>query len=119
MSPIKEHLTAERTQLTTELKQDRSEKVEEYFKDDIPEYNQHVEVPEQSNELSELKPNTYRSPKSARSDKSITYEDIDRAVRKIQAQTRAMLAWRSFRTSLYRLILLKAIVETKVHKESM
>ena len=39
------------------------------------------------------------------------------AARKIQRQARVMLARNNFRVALYKLILLKNIVDTKVHKE--
>jgi hypothetical protein len=44
---------------------------------------------------------------------------IDKAATKIQRAARKMLARKHFRISLYKLMLLKNIVENKVHKEKM
>ena len=44
-------------------------------------------------------------------------EKYSSAARKIQRQARVMLARNNFRVALYKLILLKNIVDTKVHKE--
>ena len=44
---------------------------------------------------------------------------IEKSVVKIQAAARKMLARKRFRLSLYKLMLLKNIVENKVHKEKM
>ena len=52
-------------------------------------------------------------------DREITYDDIFNSIVKIQRQARVYLNCRRFRTSLYKLILLKNIIETKVHKEKM
>ena len=49
----------------------------------------------------------------------ITFEDVENAILLIQRQSRVFLNCRRFRQSLYRLILLKNIVETKVHKENL
>ena len=44
---------------------------------------------------------------------------IERSVVKIQAAVRKMLARKRFRLSLYKLMLLKNLIENKVHKEKM
>jgi hypothetical protein len=44
---------------------------------------------------------------------------MDQAATKIQRAARKMLARKYFRLSLYKLMLLKNIVENKVHKEKM
>lgn len=60
---------------------------------------------------------------SDRSNAEIVFVDIQtkdhRAATKIQRQAKVYLAYRRFRIALYKLILLKNIVETKVHKETM
>jgi hypothetical protein len=45
--------------------------------------------------------------------------DLDKSAIKIQRAARLMLDKIRFRTSLYKLILLRNIVENKVHKEKM
>ena len=59
------------------------------------------------------------SKKAVDPDREITYDDIYNAIVKIQRQARVYLNCRMFRTSLYKLVLLKNIIETKVHKEKM
>ena len=49
----------------------------------------------------------------------ITFEDVEDAILKIQRQSRVYLSCRRFRQCLYRLILLKNIIESKVNKEQM
>lgn len=44
---------------------------------------------------------------------------IERSVIKIQAAVRKMLSRKRFRLSLYKLMLLKNLIENKVHKEKM
>lgn len=44
---------------------------------------------------------------------------LERAATIIQGQARVMLARKNFRMSLYKLILLKNLVDNKVHKEKM
>lgn len=60
------------------------------------------------------------------SDYQIDEEDLDfsdpvfeLAAIKIQRQARVMIARNNFRVSLYKLILLKNILDTKLHKEKM
>lgn len=57
----------------------------------------------------------------AESDYELDYSDekFGRAAVVIQRQARVMIARNNFRVALYKLILLKNIVETKVHKERM
>ena len=46
-------------------------------------------------------------------------EKYVKAAQVIQRQARVMIARNNFRVALYRLILLKNIVDTKIHKERM
>ena len=56
---------------------------------------------------------------NARPPKVEVEDPIERAVIKIQGCVRKMLSRKHFRLSLYKLMLLKNIVENKVHKEKM
>ena len=44
---------------------------------------------------------------------------VDGAAQRIQRATRKMLARLRFRTCLYKMIIFKNIIETKIHKEKM
>ena len=60
---------------------------------------------------------------AAESDYDLDYLETDpkyaRAAVRIQRQARVMVARNNFRVALYKLILIKNIVETKMHKERM
>ncbi len=59
--------------------------------------------------------NKLQTPKK----KEFTFEDFEQKVIKIQRQARVMLNCKRFRVHFYRLVLLKSILEAKIHKEKM
>lgn len=56
-------------------------------------------------------------PKLPKRERQLTFEDVEDAISRIQRQARVFLNYRRFRQFLYRLILLRNILISKVYKE--